>query len=501
MIKKIVTLLLLTVTFNVLGKQPNFVVILADDAGFEEFGLYKVKKGVPTNTPNIDSLASKGVAFKHAWTQAICGPSRSMLLSGNYPVHTGAYDNNIYYLPNKEDYKNKGRLPSFTKLLKDAGYSTAVAGKWHNPSGYNLINDTKALGVDTYTAWSADPKDFERILGKTLTPDDTWERSAITGEPKISRYWKPGIIRDGAVLPTTMDDYGPDIFSDAIINFIETQTKANTPFLAYYTMVLPHSSHTPTPDDVEKGDKPSNKHIAKGTALGTKYFLSQVNYADKLVGKIVDKINALGIYDNTYIIFASDNGTTASSKSRGVEYGVHVPFIAAGANVKRRGMTDELMDFTDLLPTLVELSGAKVPTNFHIDGSSLASFLNGKSDSTKEVIYAFPGPATLIRTKEYLLEAVAPIYGRPNGRLYKTNGSYDGRGYENITHDPKYDEIRTLFKQYLAALPSTLPNSFDHPAWNESDKMKKGKRKFNTKKSAKKHLELPKEYKFYDESF
>ncbi|GAA6204567.1 sulfatase-like hydrolase/transferase [Thalassotalea sp. SU-HH00458] len=483
------------------SKQPNIVVILSDDAGFEEFGLYKVKKGVPTNTPNIDALADRGVAFKYAWTQAICGPSRSMLLSGNYAINTGAYDNKIYYLADKRDYKRKDRLPSFTKVLKDAGYAVTVSGKWHNPAGYDLVKNSKELGVDSYTTWSSSPTDYENILGRKLLPDETWERSAISDKPIISRYWKPGIIKNGEVIPTTMNDYGPDIFTTEIINFIEQQTKANKPFLAYYTMVLPHSSHTVTPNEVAKGKTPSNKHFRKGSQQGMKYFLSQVNYADQLVGKIVNKIDELGITDDTYIIFSSDNGTTASAKSKAVEYGVHVPFIAAGADVKKRGMTEELMDFTDLLPTLAELAGTSIPKHFNVDGQSMANFLTGKSDETKEVIYAFPGPATLVRTKDYLLEAVAPIYGKPEGRLYKTNGSHDGRGYENITHNPKYADVKAKFKTYLDAKPHTLPDDFNHPAWSSTEAMIRGRKHFDNKKRAIKHLALPKDYQFYDPSF
>ena len=136
-------------------KRPNIVVILSDDAGFEEFGLYKVKKGVPSNTPNIDQLGKSGVAFAHCWGQAICGPSRSMFISGNYPTNNGAYDNKIYYLPNVKGgaNKQKDKLPHFTQIAKAAGYKVAVGGKWHNPSGYLLPNESKELGVDTYCVW------------------------------------------------------------------------------------------------------------------------------------------------------------------------------------------------------------------------------------------------------------------------------------------------------------------------------------------------------------
>jgi arylsulfatase A-like enzyme len=417
-------------TMHGADQPPNIVVILSDDAGFEEFGIYDVKKGVPSNTPNIDRLAEEGVAFKNAWGQSICGPSRSMFLTGNYAVRNGAYDNKLHYMPDGVDMsRDSDRLPHFTRLLKDAGYTVAVSGKWHNPAGWDVLQHHEQLGLDTYAVWNASPQPFEKLLGKELIADETWEIAAISGEPKISRYWKPGIIRDGQIVPTTMQDYGPDIFAGFIMDFIEARAHSGKPFLAYYTMVLPHGAHTPTPDLVASGEAvPSNANVPKGTPEGKRNFLAQINYADKLVGKIVAKIRALGIADNTIIIYASDNGTTASSKSRGVEYGVHVPLIVQGAGIKQRGLTDELADFTDILPTLTAFAGTTVPEKYHVDGTSLAPFLTGKSEQTKDVIFSFPAVATLVRTRDFLLEAVAPIYGKPQGRFYKTNGSHDGRG-------------------------------------------------------------------------
>ncbi|MEX0322733.1 MAG: sulfatase-like hydrolase/transferase [Puniceicoccaceae bacterium] len=483
------------------NQPPNIVVILSDDAGFEEFGIYKVKKGVPTNTPNIDKLGEQGVAFAHCWGQSICGPSRSMLLTGNYAVHTGSYDNNMTYLPGHNGRLPKDdRLPHFTKLLHDAGYKVAVGGKWHNPAGYMVINNPKELGLDSYCVWDASPRPFEERLGKKLVPDKNWEIASISGEPKISRYWKPGVIKNDKVVPTTMDDYGPDIFCDFICKFIEENAKAGQPFLAYYTQVLPHGAHCPTPDVVAAGEPKTNMSFKKGTEKGMQMFLAQINYADKLVGRVVAKIEEMGIADNTIIIYTSDNGTTSSAKSRAVEYGVHVPFVVAGAGIKQRGMTDELMDFTDVLPTLVDFAGTSVPDKYNVDGTSLESFLTGKSDTTKPVIYAFPGPARLVRTKDYMLEAVCPIYGQPFGRFYKTNGSWDGRGYENITHNPEYRKERDRFEALMNELPSVIPDSWDDPVWQDPT-MQKGYKHFNDPLRKRKHLELPPSYKFYDESF
>lgn len=297
-----------------------------------------------------------------------------------------------------------------------------------------------------------------------------------------------------------MKDYGPDIFNDYVLNFIEENAKSEQPFLMYYTQVLPHGAHCPTPDLVARGEPATNESFKKGSEKGMKMFLAQMNYADKLVGKVVKKVEEMGIADNTIILYSSDNGTTSSAKGKGVEYGVHVPFIVAGAGIKQRGMTTELMDFTDVLPTLAEFAGAAIPEKYNVDGTSLKPFLTGASESTKPVIYSFPGPTRLVRTKEFMLEAVCPLYDQPQGRFYKTNGSWDGRGYENITHNPEFAGERKRFERLLRQYPNQLPDSWDAPLWKDAS-MAKGFKFYTNPKTAEKHLQLPIDYKFYDATF
>ncbi|MBK3519940.1 sulfatase-like hydrolase/transferase [Carboxylicivirga marina] len=480
-------------------KRPNIVVILSDDVGFEEFGIYNVKKGEASNTPNIDALGEQGVCFKTAWAQSICGPSRSMFYSGNYAASNGAYDNKICWRPGNEA-KDLDRFPNFIKILHDAGYKTAVAGKWHNPIGGHLGAHNDLLGVDKYIVWNSYPEKVEALTGVKLTPDENWEIAAISQEPILSRYWKPAYVQNGEVMKTSMKDYGPDILADFICNFIEENAQTEEPFLAFYPMVLAHGAHCVTPIDVANGAEASNQHYKKGTKAGYGYFLNQIRYADQLVGQVVKSIHKAGIADNTIIIYASDNGTTSSAKGKGVEYGVHVPLMVAGAGIKQRGMTDELIDFTDILPTIADFANTSIPSKYNVDGTSVKHFLTGQSNETKSVIYAHPGVSTLIRTKDFMLEAVSPLYGYPNGRFYLTNGSYDGRGYENITHDENYKGERALFEQYLQNMNSKLPHSFDDKIWADK-KLKKGLKFFNNEKRKKAHLSLPKAYQFYDPAF
>ena len=157
------------------------------------------------------------------------------------------------------------------------------------------------------------------------------------------------------------------------------------------------------------------------------------------------------------------------------------------------------MDFTDILPTLAEWAGVDL-SDVKYDGISLAPFLRGSSDVTKPAIYSFPGPARIIRTKTHLLEAVSPLYGQPYGKLYKTNGSYDGRGYENVSRSNNYNEIRSEFEKLEKSLPSVLPISFADIIWDREE-MQKAKAFFDNDKRKRMTLSLPKDYSFYDDSF
>ena len=128
-------------------------------------------------TPNIDSLAEKGVRFNTCYAQAICGPSRAMLYTGNYAVHTGQYDNKLKYLVSdaktlrerRSEYRNHYQsLPCLTKIMKDGGYSVSWAGKWHHTTiaGGHVHNISKELGIDSYIEYSSSPKMYENLIGK-----------------------------------------------------------------------------------------------------------------------------------------------------------------------------------------------------------------------------------------------------------------------------------------------------------------------------------------------
>ena len=143
------------------------------------------------------------------------------------------------------------------------------------------------------------------------------------------------------------------------------------------------------PDFKGLSKEEKEKAAAKYEKKRAQRFARLIEYMDKLVGKLITKAEDLGIYENTYFIFCADNGTAVTAKDRGVERGVHVPYVVRGPGIKRLGITDELTDFSDVAPTLLEMAGISKPNDLYFDGKSQVPFLTGKSKSHRRWIYAY----------------------------------------------------------------------------------------------------------------
>lgn len=462
-------------------KKPNIVLVLLDDVSPEQFSCY----GVPGwgNTPNIDKLATDGVMFKTCYASAMCAPSRVEIMTGAYGNTTGVLQNGMWLGNSRENVYSKHQ--AFGKLLKDAGYATAIAGKWH--AGSQMPYE-KAIGFDEYCLWEG-LKEIKQLPG---SPKFTGQ---LEDEKTTSRYWHPGIIKNHKLLATKPTDYGPDIFSDFIMDFMERKTKEGKPFLAYWPSVAPHGTRTGSPTTPHRGKVGDLGSKGIKSEEGRLRFIALNEYIDYLMGKIMKKIEDLGIADNTIVIFTSDNGTAVTAKTRGIERGTHVVNIISGAGIKKRGATDELTDFTDIAPTLVELAGAKLPKGKKFDGKSLVPFLKGQTDTHRDWIYGYISTSQLVRTKDYMLEAVNPLLGLPEGRFYYTGKNRNQRGYEFVNGNTSHAEKREEFAKILEAFPAITQ---DHKFW----KTKKGKKflkQYTKPQNIQKHLFSHKDYQFYDQ--
>jgi hypothetical protein len=178
-----------------------------------------------------------------------------------------------------------------------------------------------------------------------------------------------------------------------------------------------------------------------------------------------------------------------------VERGCRIPFIVSGAGIKKRGATDEITDFADVLPTLVDFAGAGLPGGYEIDGKSLKPFLAGQTDRHRDWIYSIIGTTQLVRTKRYLLEVVNSLLGMPEGRLYDCGNNRDGRGYRKIIDPSEAVKARNIFDKILRKHP--VPNK-DNPFF----KTRRGQRfleEYTQPGAIEKHLHNHRKYKFYEE--
>jgi len=470
--------------------RPNIVLILADDVSPDMFSAYGQEGAA--NTPNIDKLAQQGVRFKTTYATAKCASSRVEIMTGRYAQTTGVYTNEIW-LGNTRKEVYSDNIP-FSRILKDAGYATAITGKWH--AGMQMPYDD-VLAFDEHALWEG-PKEIAKLKG---SPKFT---GLMEDKKTTSRYWHPGYVKNGKVLDTKPLDFSLDIEADFIIEFMEKNAKVGKPFLAYWPTVAPHGTRTGMPTNPLRG-KPGLLGQGRGNKKNRvpgenqARFVSLIEYLDLKVGEVVNKIDELGIADNTVIIFLSDNGTAVTAKTRGVERGSHVVQIAAGAGIKKRGVTDELSDFSDIAPTLIDYANAWdfVPKGHTFNGKSLVPFYQGETDEHREWIYGYAATSQLLRSKNYMLEVVNPVMNMPRGRFYFTDDNRFGFGYELADGKPEHAKARAEFDIILKNLP---PLTREHEHWHT----KSGKRVLKSlakPKVIEKHLYNHEDYKRYDETY
>ncbi|MCK4750315.1 MAG: sulfatase-like hydrolase/transferase, partial [Bacteroidales bacterium] len=444
------------------GDQPNIILILLDDVSPDMFSCYApyTPKGLEHSgyTPNIDKLASEGVMFKTCYAAAMCAPSRVELVTGRYANATGVYQNGMWI--NERSAYFLEDFPSLGRLLKDAGYATAIAGKWHEGA---IRPYEEQGGFDEYCIWSG------TSLMEQCDNYKGWN-GGMENETTTSRYWNPGLIKNGQVIYTKPDDFGPEICNSFLMDFMERSVVDHKPFFAYWPCVAPHGTRqgvttNPLRGEVGEMGKSSPEESAAR-------FKSLNEYIDLLIGRMMAKLTELGIHDNTLFIVTSDNGTAVTAKTRGVERGCHVVNVMSGYHVMKRGATDELTDFTDIAPTLMEISGAKLPKDYSFDGESLVPFLSGQRDSHRDWIYGYISTSQVIRTKEYLVEVLNPMLGVPEGRFCYTGPNRFREGYVRVENIPGHQESR---KKLMEIASQFTPVTEAHPFW----KTNKGRRFFD----------------------
>ena len=410
--------------------RPNVVLIMADDMGYECLGAYGSDSYF---TPVLDELAAKGILFENCISQPLCTPSRVKIMTGMY---------------NYRNYEHFGYLNlsqyTFGNLMKDTGYRTCISGKWQlNGLAYK----------DSIVDWN----DSSRPIKFGFEEYCLWQLTHTRKEGE--RFSDPLIEQNGEVLITGPDDYGPDIFADFILDFIERNREE--PFFVYYPMVLVHDPFVPTPDSPEWSDS-SNRY-----RNDTSYFRDMVAYTDKITGKILDKLRALDLDDNTIVIFTADNGTHVSIRSRlggeiiqggkgkTTDAGTHVPLIVSWPSQIRKGLQfNELIEFSDFYPTLADIAGVKADS----DGKSFYPLLTGEKYQSRETVFVHYDPRWGMNVNRYRNQFARTL----EYKLYP-DGSFFRLEYDELEKHPLNPDS---ISGKALEVKSILEDEFGkHPGW------------------------------------
>jgi arylsulfatase len=398
---------------------PNVVLILADNLGWGELGCYGggVLRGAPT--PRIDRLASEGLRFLNFNVESDCVPTRSALMTGRHPIRTGALQSLPAGLA-------QGLLPwevTIAQLLSERGYATAIYGKWH-------LGDRKGRYPNE--------RGFDEWYGIPRTTNESMFTSTAGFDPSTVEL--PQVMEGRGGEPARhVELYDLEmrrrIDAELVLranDFMRRQAKAARPFFAYVPITQLHFPTLPHRDFEGK------------TCAGS--FADSMAEMDYRVGQVLDEIDALGIAQDTVVLFGSDNGPEFRRPWRGtagfwtgtyhtaMEGSLRVPFMLRWpGKVKPEQMTNEIVHVVDLFPTLAHIAGAAQPKDRPIDGvDQLDFFLGRRERSGREgFVFYIKNELRAVKWRNWKMHFVWEV--EPNAGPNKLETPY----IFNLIRDPK----------------------------------------------------------------
>jgi arylsulfatase A len=358
--------------------KPNFIIIFTDDQGYNDLGCFGSER---IKTPNIDRMAKEGRKFTNFMVASpVCSPSRAALLTGSYPKRVGMHKHVLFP---SSDYGLNPSEYTIADHFKSLGYSTACIGKWH--LGHHPETLPRANGFDTYFGipYSNDMNHPDNKGKVKPGVDESW-----LNQDEFVKKWNTPLIGNEEIIELPVNQRTiTRRYTDKAIEFVSENK--DKPFFLY----LPHSMpHIPlfVPEDAYDPD-PKNAYKCV------------IEHIDAEVGRLVDKVRELGLAENTYIIFTSDNGPWLQFKNHGgsalplrdgkgttFEGGQRVPCVMwAPGKIPAGTTSNALISTMDLLPSFATLADSKLPEKgSRIDGLDLSSTITGDTPSPRdEFIY------------------------------------------------------------------------------------------------------------------
>ncbi len=404
------------------NSSPNIIYILADDLGYGEVG-YNGQEII--QTPNIDLLATNGMVFTQHYSGApVCAPARYSLLTGKHMGHSYIRGNDEWrergevwdYIKAFSDTSLEGQRPipentvTIGKLLQKAGYTTGMFGKW-GLGAPETVGVPNLQGFDAFYGYNCQRQ------AHNLYPSHLWENEIkvflendlISPTTKLNPEDNP--MDESSYSIFTQKEYAPDKIHQKALSFLENN-KDNSFFL-FYASPLPHLPLQAPAESVntyrEILDDP-NPYLGNQGYFPNRFpratYAAMITHLDNQIGELIKKLKEIGQYENTIIVFSSDNGPTylggvdfsffdsskpfsnGYGKTKGFlhEGGIRVPMIVSWPNRIKPGSTsDHISSFYDVLPTLCDITGANIPSK--IDGISFKNTLLNRKQKNHDFLY------------------------------------------------------------------------------------------------------------------
>jgi autotransporter-associated beta strand protein len=356
--------------------KPNVVVIVADDASFNNFGFSSAVHGGTQigETPNLDALASQSTVLKQGYVAAsLCSVSRAGLLTGQYPQRLG-FENNLANANHAGTLQNSGlkglndQQTTIAQRLKGLGYSTGAVGKWHlgYADNYNLPLDT---GFDEFFGfWGGDRQYFQSCCDAS---------SMRRGDVNVEAQWRTE--GDHSKYDPVKGRYTTDAFGEEAVSFINNHAADANPFFLYVAFNTVH-----TPWDAKQSDL---NHFASIADANDRMQAAMTYAMDREVGNIMSSLTNNAVDDNTIVMFMSDNGPISTMqkysqpltgwKGTNFEGGIRVPFLIKAPGVAP-GIYDSPVTALDIAPTLYAAAGGDV-SQIASDGYDVLPYLKGEA--------------------------------------------------------------------------------------------------------------------------
>ena len=411
--------------------KPNIIIILADDAGYSDFGFMGSDE---IKTPNLDQLALDGVTFNNAYVSAsVCSPSRAGLLTGMYQQRFG-HECNLDSDVNNSFDPNQITI---AEALKTEGYNTGLIGKWH--LGDKTQNHPLKNGFDYFWGFISGARNY------FYDPNEEFRNSIRN---VVENYTQ-----------TKFDGYLTDVLGDKAIGFINKNHETNNPFFLFLSFNAPHTPMHAKDDVLEKfKDNPRQVYASMMWSM------------DEAIGNVVEALKENDQYDNTIIYFLSDNGAAMSNdaspfpfkgwKGNQYEGGIKTPMIMTWKNkIKSNTQFDGFISALDIFKTSLEASSVNKEYMINADGKNIMNFLNDNNIKNENLFWRKDKMAT-VRSGDYKLIRLNDT----STVLYNIKKNY----FEDFDLKINEPQVHDSLFGLLSSWENTLidPNWIENRNWN-----------------------------------